>query len=103
MVDPLSNPIRPSGLTPTPGAAPVSPTGDAEGADFAQLMRTQLEKVSAMQNEADAGLQKVLTGESDNMTDVFVAARKAEVAFSLLMEVRNQLVEAYDELRQLRV
>lgn len=73
------------------------------GADFATAFREQLEQVSAMQNEADRKVQDVVTGKSDNIGDVFVAARKAEFAFSLLMEIRNKLVDSYEELRQLRV
>jgi flagellar hook-basal body complex protein FliE len=53
--------------------------------------------------EADEGIQNLLTGRTDNVTEVLTAARKAEIAFSLLMEIRNKLVDAYSELRQLRV
>lgn len=67
------------------------------------MFRQQLEQVSQMQAEADHGVQSLLTGETQNITEVFATARKAEVAFSLLMEIRNKLVDAYTELRQLRV
>lgn len=67
------------------------------------MMRQQLEAVSQMQAEANEGVQRLLTGESQNITEVFSAARKAEVAFSLLMELRNKLVDAYEQLRQVRV
>ena len=75
----------------------------AGGDDFAAALRRQLEQVSRMQTEADQGVQSLLTGESQNITEVFAAARKAQVAFSLLMEIRNKLVDAYTEIRQLRV
>lgn len=79
---------------------PGSPTS---GAGFAEILRNQLAEVSRMQNEADAGVQRILTGQSDNLTEVFIAAKRAQVAFDLLMEIRNKLVDAYVELRQLRV
>ncbi|MGE3180331.1 MAG: flagellar hook-basal body complex protein FliE [Phycisphaerae bacterium] len=107
MIDPLGS----------AGMSPIQPIQHAQnllkknadtapanvGSDFAEMLRSQLERVNTIQNEADEGLQKVLTGESENLTEVFVATRKAEVAFSLLMEIRNKMVEAYEELRQLRV
>ena len=103
MVNPLHNPIAPNTrLIPAGPTAAPRPATDA-GSDFAALLKDQLERVSAMQNEADQNVQKVLTGQSDDVTGVFVAARKAEVAFSLLMEIRNKLVDSYEELRQLRV
>ena len=37
------------------------------------------------------------------MAEVFSAVRKSEVAFSMLMEMRNKLVEAYREVQQMRV
>ncbi len=104
MSDPLT--IRTANPVAAPGvagpAAPPSKTASG-GDDFAGMLREQLEQVSRMQTEADDSLQKLLTGQSQNVTDVFVAARKADVAFSLLMEIRNKLVDAYQELQNLRV
>lgn len=102
MVDPIS----PHHLTPI--APPVRVTTPQHGqpvgeTDFTAQLRQQLEQVSQMQAEAEEGIQKLLTGQTDNITAVFATARKAEVAFSLLMEIRNKLVDAYSELRQLRV
>lgn len=102
MVDPVSSsPIRP--ITPLTSAPGARESAGAEPGGFAGQMRQQLETVSRMQDEADAGVQRLLTGESANMTEVFVTARKAEVAFGLLMEIRNKLVEAYEEFRNMRV
>lgn len=104
MVDPLAN----DRLAPLSGPRPAAPSRAAEPAagtepDFATQLRQQLEQVSQIQAEADEGIQNLLTGRSDNITGVLTTARKAEVAFSLLMEIRNKLVDAYSELRQLRV
>ncbi len=101
MADPLSiEGLRP--VAPTGPPKPPSPATTA-GEDFAALVKEQLLKVSRMQSEADESVQKLLTGETQNLTEVFTAARKAEVAFSLLMEIRNKLVSAYEEIRNMRV
>jgi flagellar hook-basal body complex protein FliE len=103
MLDPVSStpirPICPPATTP-PAAAPAAPAGDAS---FAAMLRRQLEQVSDMDNQAKQGMQDLLTGRTQNITEVFVAARKAEVAFSLLMEIRNKLSDAYTEIKNLRV
>lgn len=102
----MPDPIAAAGLSslgPARLTAPAGRPGFAEGRDFADLLRSQLAEVSRMQAEADEGIESLVTGRSDNITEVFTAARKAEVAFSLLMEIRNKLVNAYDELKQLRV
>ncbi len=103
MVDPVSpDQVLPIGVPRPAGAARPKESVPGEGG-FAAELRRQLEQVSRMQAEADAGIQNLLTGQSDNVTEVFTATRKAEVAFSLLMEIRNKLVDAYSELKQLRV
>jgi flagellar hook-basal body complex protein FliE len=104
MADPFSinnlRPVAPAGLPgPTKSAEPATTAGE----DFAALVKEQLLKVSQMQSEADQSVQRLLTGETQNLTEVFTAARKAEVAFSLLMEIRNKLVSAYEEIKNMRV
>ncbi len=102
MIDPLSSLHAAPHLLPSTPATPALRTGHSTG-EFASALRNQLEQVGQAQAEADRGIEKVLTGQSDNISEVFVAARKAEVAFSLLMEIRNKLVDAYNEIKQLRV
>lgn len=103
MPDPVSlNHLIPVGRADA--GRPAAPAADkAESGDFAAALRQQLEQVSRMQSEADQGVQDLLTGRTQNVTEVFLTARKAQVAFGLLMEIRNKLVDAYQELRQLRV
>jgi flagellar hook-basal body complex protein FliE len=101
----MADPISINGLGPVSPAGPVRLTKPTTGAgeDFATLVKEQLQRVSQMQSEADENVQRLLTGESQNLTEVFTAARKAEVAFSLLMEIRNKLIDAYEELKNMRV
>lgn len=80
-----------------PGARP------ADGGDFAGMLRRQLESVSQMQHEADEAVKSLITGQTQSVTEVFSTARKAQVAFNMLMEIRNKLADAYTELRQMRV
>ncbi|MGE0480457.1 MAG: flagellar hook-basal body complex protein FliE [Phycisphaerae bacterium] len=103
MSDPFSiqgvGSVRP--VTPPSTPPRVAPAGGSDA--FSSVLRRQLDQVNAMQADADRNVENLLTGEAQNITEVFVAARKAQVAFSLLMEIRNKLVDAYTELRQLRV
>ena len=47
--------------------------------------------------------QALLSGETDNVAEVFAAVNKAGIAFDLLMEIRNKLLDAYQEIKQIRV
>lgn len=102
----MTNPIQPAGVPPLGSGFPAAPAGkpaDGPRDAFAAMLKSQIQQVSAMQSEADENVAQLMTGGNASVTDVFVAARKAEVAFSLLMEIRNKLVDAYEELKNMRV
>lgn len=96
------------GLTPLRPIQPLTTTARATkaaapGKDFKAYLMDSLERVNQLQSEADAGVEKLMTGQTDNVAEVFSATRKAGIAFDLLMEIRNKLMDAYTELRQMRV
>ncbi|MGD2107907.1 MAG: flagellar hook-basal body complex protein FliE [Phycisphaerae bacterium] len=106
----MTNPIDASnglGFRPVDPAAPGSPgapqPGSAGGKDFKTILLNSLEEVDRLQKEADQGVQRLVTGESDNVVEVLAAVNKAGIAFDLLMEVRNKLTDAYQEIQQMRV
>ncbi len=90
-------------IQPLAPAAPATKPAEGAGKDFKSYLLESLDKVNQLQHEADAGVQRLMTGESDNVAEVFAASRKAGVAFDLLMEIRNKLMDAYTELKQMRV
>lgn len=99
-IDPLSGPMIPP--LPTTGGVTES-AKPAAGKSFSDFMIDRLNEVNKLQNEADAGVQRLLTGETDNVAEVFATSNKAGIAFDLLMEVRNRLMDAYREIQQMRV
>lgn len=79
-------------------------SGAAEnGQDFKDLLMKSINEVNRLQNEADQATVNLATGETDNVTEVFTAVKKAELAFQTLMQIRNKLMDAYDEIKQMRV
>jgi len=104
MVD-QTNFILPGQIQSTPlgGTQSTKSTGTADGKDFKQLLMDNLNEVNRLQQEAQTATEKLATGKTDNVAEVFSAVRKADVAFSLLMQIRNQLIDAYSEIRNIRV
>ncbi len=90
MIDPVSlNPTDTHGLLSagkaTPGGAAAgggAAKGPAEapGSSFAEFLYDRLDEVNRLQTEADAGVQRLLTGETDNVAEVFAAGNKAGIA-----------------------
>lgn len=105
MPDPLMiNGLQPGQVAgPVSRTAPAGPTATPDGKSFKDVLLDSLDQVNRLQQEAAQGVEKVATGETDNMAEVFTAVRKADVAFSMLMEMRNKLVDAYREIQQMRV
>lgn len=81
----------------------MKPGDNGQGQSFKDVLLGSLDEVNALQQEASDGVEKVLTGQTDNLAEVFSAVRKSEVAFNMMMEMRNKLVEAYQEIQQMRV
>lgn len=88
--------LRPKHLEPSRAVG-------TDGKDFKQLLMESLQQVNRLQQEANTKVEQLLTGQSDNVVEVFSAVRKADIAFSLLMEIRNKMVEAYQEIQQMRL
>ncbi len=105
----MPEPIGPQDLSrllnsPALGQIKQIPTHEkAGGEDFKTALLDSLEEVNRLQTDAAQGIEKLGRGETANMAEVFSAVRKADIAFSMMMEMRNKLVEAYRELQQMRV
>ncbi len=103
MTDPIliPDPIQPIGAVEA--ASQAKSAGAAAGKDFKTILLDSLEEVNRLQHEADQGVQRLLTGRTDNVAEVITAVNKAGVAFDLLMEIRNRLTEAYRQVQQMQV
>lgn len=60
-------------------------------------------RVNDMQLQADQAMNRLATGETDNVAEVMTAVEQADLAFQLLMQIRNKLVDAHQEIRQMRI
>ena len=103
MADPIQFPGGVGPINPAQRAVQAGAAASPQGKDFKSILVDSLNEVNRLQNEADQGVQRLLTGEADNVAEVFAAVNKAGIAFDLLMEVRNKLTDAYQEVQQMRV
>jgi flagellar hook-basal body complex protein FliE len=88
-------------LTPRIGDG-VAP-GAAAPASFSQVFDNLVSAVDAKQTQAQEVTRKVLLGENDQLHQSVIAMQEAGVAFQLMVEVRNKLVESYQELMRMPV
>ena len=97
-------PIGPGSIRPEPRIG-TSRLGETEpaGKSFKDVLSESIGEVNELQKQAEAMADKLATGQPDNVDEVLVAARKAELAFDMLMQIRNKLVDAYEEIQRMRI
>ena len=102
MTDPLGL-IGASGspLPPPLGRAGAAPPSD--GPAFRELLEKQIAQVNELQRDAKEAVEDYATGQRDDVEAVILATRKADTAFRMLLQVRNKMMDAYEEVKQIRV
>ncbi len=86
-----------------PGAAPSAPSPAPGGATFGKVLSDSLAKVNQLQHEADATIESLATGGTATLHDTMLAVQKAELSFKLMMQVRNKIIDAYQEVVRMSV
>lgn len=85
-----------------PGAA-AAPTQRVDGADFSGWLAQGLSNVDASLKTADEGLRALAAGEVSSPHEVMIAMEQARMNLMLMVEVRNRVVEAYQELARMQL
>lgn len=93
-------------------ASPIGvdlPVGDrigaarASGLDFADMIGRGLERVDESLRAADSRVRSLAAGEDVPLHDVMISMERARMDLMLVVEVRNRLVEAYQELARMQL
>ncbi len=94
---------------PSPGgpvrvqSQPAEGGRPATGPAFGDTLAGALDRVDASQKSADAQVEAFVAGETENTHEVMIAMNQAELHFKLLTEVRNKLLDGYQELMRMQV
>lgn len=76
----------------------------AGGADFAQILQGSIDKVNQTQVQANQMAEKLAAGDtSQNLHEVMIALQTASVSFQEMVQVRNKLVTAYQDVMNMQV
>ncbi|MEE2906305.1 MAG: flagellar hook-basal body complex protein FliE [Planctomycetota bacterium] len=101
MTDPLGL-ITGPGSTGVPAIKQAGEVG-ADGLDFGSVLKAEMARVNELQEAAQVAAEDFAAGRRDDIESVLFAARKADTAFKMLLQVRNKVLEAYEEVKQLRI
>ena len=87
-------PVMPHSILP--GAAPKK--GEKPDTSFVDVLHNSIQEINKLQLNANEQVQKLARGEIKDVHQVMIAAQEANLAFSMMMQIRNKIVEAYQEI-----
>jgi flagellar hook-basal body complex protein FliE len=90
------------GLGSTPGVGSAAKPAES-GKSFGDFLTESLRQVDDLQKGADAAVEQMAKGEGPGIQEAMVAIEKADVAFKLMMEVRQKILDAYQEIIRMQV
>jgi flagellar hook-basal body complex protein FliE len=103
MNDPLGFIGRIGPLQPPPQQTGTGRNAVDGAPGFKQMLQEQIDQVNQLQTDANIAIEDLAAGRRDDVETVIIATQKADIAFRMLLQVRNKVMEAYDEVKQLRI
>ena len=93
--------IRPLALPHLPVSA--AKNGGRDAGSFGSAFQDAIARVEHQRVEARASLDRFLSGEGEELHQVAIATQKAELSFEMFQQVRNKVVQAYQEVMRMQV
>lgn len=77
-------------------------TANVEGKSFGDVLKESINRVDSIQKEADHAIQEMVSGSGD-IHNAMIALEQANISFQVMMQVRNKIVSAYEEVMRTQV
>ena len=87
----------------SPGLSPGMGASQKTDSSFKNLLIDSIQQVNTMQQDADGLVEKLATGGDVNPAEVLTAVQKADLSFRLMMQVKNKALQAFEEIRNIRI
>lgn len=78
-------------------------SSDSSAGSFLEMMREGVGRVNSMQQDANSQVEEMLSGGDVQSAEVMTGLQKADMAFRLLVQIRNKLMDAYQEINGIRI
>ncbi len=75
----------------------------AGGESFGQVLREAITTTNDLQKQSSQEIQKLMTGETQDLHETMIAVQKADLSFQMMMQVRNKLLQAYQEIMRMQI
>lgn len=92
-----------SSADPTEGMSKRKTIGGQNDKTFADMIQNAINSVDESHKNADQKVEDVVSGRSENIHEVMIAMQKANLSFQLMTEIRNRVIETYQELSRMPI
>jgi flagellar hook-basal body complex protein FliE len=83
------------------GAAALNPESEA-APGFREVLHSAMDDIQQLQGQAEAKVAQVLSGNGADVHSALIAVEKADLSFQLMMQVRNKIISAYQEISRMQ-
>ena len=95
-------------ITSLPGVSPIrtpelAGSQNAGEGNFVEALADAIGKVEQYRQQAHAGVESFLSGETEDLHQVALQTQQADLAFEMFLQVRNKVVQAYQEVMRMQV
>ncbi|QDK39117.1 flagellar hook-basal body complex protein FliE [Bdellovibrio sp. NC01] len=94
--------IRDSKSLSVEGPSSVGSSAES-GKSFADTLKDAVNSVNELQKSSDTFAQNVATGKTDDVAGAMIAAERADIALRVMVQVRNKIIDAYQEVMKMQV
>jgi len=98
----MSSPVSSLRILPAEIENAAGESGNAAGASFADTLRGAMDEMGELSSQAQTKVADVLAGSGTDVHSALIAVEKADLSFQLMMQVRNKIVSAYQEISRMQ-
>jgi len=92
-------------ILPPTGIPPIAPAkiGPGAGGGFQSALTDAIGRVEQFQQNSQASMDRLLSGEDEEVHKVALATQQADLSFNMFLQVRNKMVAAYQEVMRMQM
>jgi flagellar hook-basal body complex protein FliE len=83
--------------------SPQINAGEESKTGFGEILKDAIYTVNELQKQSDQQIQNYMAGETQDLHTTVIAMQKADLSFQMMMQVRNKIVQAYQEIMRMQM
>lgn len=76
---------------------------EKKSTSFSEVLKESINKVGELEKEASQQTEKLVKMEGQDIHNTMIAVEKADLSFQLMMQIRNKIISAYEEIMRMQV